>query len=134
MIKESNFLFEIENISKYKKKEEANNITLIITSTSFGDADRILGEVLLKEYLIALANLDFLPKNIILCNEGVILSQDFSKCFACLNELSKNDVEIHICKTSLKYFGVKSQLNAANIISMQKIIELQMAATKLIII
>ena len=103
--KENRFIAEIEGIFDRKILEEANNISFICTSLSIG-SDRQLGKVLLETYIYTLSELEFLPKNIILFNEAVLLTLPISDCCLYLKRLQDRGVEILVCDTSASYYDI----------------------------
>ena len=129
--KENRFIAEIEGIFDRKILEEANNISFICTSLSIG-SDRQLGKVLLETYIYTLSELEFLPKNIILFNEAVLLTLPISDCCLYLKRLQDRGVEILVCDTSSSYYDIVKKMQVGKLIGMKSIIEKQLGATKLV--
>lgn len=130
--KENCFITEIEAIFDRKHLEEVNNITFVCSSLSLGEGDKKLGRTLLETYIYTLSELEFVPKNIILINEAVLLSISLSECSLYLKRLQDRGVEILICDTSANYYGIAKKNVVGKLVNMKKIIEKQLAATKLI--
>ena len=129
--KENCFIAEIEGIFDRKILEEANNISFVCTSLAIG-SDRQLGKVLLETYIYTLSELEFLPKNIFLLNEAVLLTLPISDCCLYLKRLQDRGVEILICDTSANYYDIVRKMQVGKLIGMKTIIEKQLGATKLI--
>ena len=129
--KENCFIAEIEGIFDRKILEEANNISFVCTSLAIG-SDRQLGKVLLETYIYTLSELEFLPKNIFLLNEAVLLTLPISDCCLYLKRLQDRGVEILVCDTSANYYDVVKKMQVGKLIGMKAIIEKQLGATKLI--
>ena len=129
--KENCFIAEIEGIFDRKILEEANNISFVCTSLAIG-SDRQLGKVLLETYIYTLSELEFLPKNIFLLNEAVLLTLPISDCCLYLKRLQDRGVEILVCDTSTNYYDIVKKMQVGKLIGMKTIIEKQLGATKLI--
>ena len=129
--KENCFIAEIENIFDRKILEEANNIIFVCSSLSIGN-DRQLGKILLETYIYTLSELEFLPKNIILFNEAVLLTLPISDCCFYLKRLQDRGVEILVCDTSANYYDIVRKMQVGKLIGMKTIIEKQLRATKII--
>ena len=129
--KENCFIAEIEGIFDRKILEEANNISFVCTSLAIG-SDRQLGKVLLETYIYTLSELEFLPKNIFLLNEAVLLTLPISDCCLYLKRLQDRGVEILVCDTSANYYDIVKRMQVGKLIGMKSIIEKQLGATKLI--
>jgi len=129
--KENCFIVEIEDIFDRKILEEVNNISFICTSLSIGN-DRQVGKLLLETYIYTLSELEFLPKNVILVNEAVLLTLPVSDCYLYLKRLQDRGVEILVCDTSATYYGIVKKMQVGKLIGMKTIIEKQLKATKLI--
>ena len=129
--KENCFIAEIEGIFDKKILEEANNMSLVCPSLAIG-SDRQLGKVLLETYIYTLSELEFLPKNIFLLNEAVLLTLPISDCCLYLKRLQDRGVEILVCDTSANYYDIVKKMQVGKLIGMKTIIEKQLGATKLI--
>ena len=129
--KENCFIVEIEDIFDRKILEEVNNISFVCSSLSIGN-DRQVGKLLLETYIYTLSELEFLPKNVILVNEAVLLTLPVSDCYLYLKRLQDRGVEILVCDTSATYYGIVKKMQVGKLIGMKTIIEKQLKATKLI--
>ena len=115
--KENCFIAEIEGIFDRKILEEANNISIVCTSLAIG-SDRQLGKVLLETYIYTLSELEFLPKNIFLLNEAVLLTLPISDCCLYLKRLQDRGVEILVCDTSANYYDIVKKMQVGKLIGM----------------
>jgi len=78
---------------------------LLVTSDRIG-ADEELGGVLMRAMLNALAENDILPEKIILMNAGVKMTVLGSDTADALKTLEDRGVDVMVCGTCLKYYGL----------------------------
>ncbi|MDO4690475.1 MAG: hypothetical protein Q4A58_04185 [Fusobacterium sp.] len=129
-----NFIQELEGIFNVKNLEENNNIVFTFSSMNLGGVEKELGYLLMETYLHTLADLDFLPKTIILYNEAVLFAISSSKLNIYFRKLQSRGVEILLCSTSTRYYQIDSKINIGQLTSMKTILEKKMSATKLIVL
>ena len=144
MSKEMGYSYNIESsgeiyrivINKVKENvniiEESDNTVVVIDSQVMGSGDPKLGTILMKGFVYTLSEMDFLPKTILLYNEGVKLAIEGSESLNDLLVLETRGVEILSCGTCLNFYGVTEKLKAGTITNMYTIVEKQLRATKVI--
>jgi selenium metabolism protein YedF len=105
--------FEIECAAADSKI--IKNKILLISSDSLGRDDVVLGNLLVKVLLNALAENDSLPEKIVLMNAGVKLCCEGSESLGALNQIAGQGVELLVCGTCLKHFNLTEKLAAGRI-------------------
>lgn len=144
MSKEMGYAYNIQSsgeiyrivINKVKENvniiEESDNTVVVINSQFMGSGDPELGKILMKGFIYTLSEMDFLPKTILLYNEGVKLAIEGSESLNDLLVLETRGVEILSCGTCLNFYGITEKLKAGTITNMYTIAEKQLRATKVI--
>ncbi|HOX28642.1 MAG TPA: sulfurtransferase-like selenium metabolism protein YedF [bacterium] len=89
--------------------------TVMITAQSIGRGSDELGEVLMKLMLNTLAENEKLPDKLILMNDGVKLACEGSEVIGAMNDISARGVELLVCGTCLKHFGLMDSLRAGRV-------------------
>ncbi|WP_410208360.1 sulfurtransferase-like selenium metabolism protein YedF [Fusobacterium sp.] len=144
MSQEMGYAYNIENsgevfrivINKVKENvnlvEDHDNTVAVLSSQYMGDGDPELGKILMKGFIYTLTEMDFLPKTVLLYNEGVKLAVEGSESLNDLLTLETRGVEILSCGTCLNFYGITDKLKAGTITNMYTIAERQMKATKVV--
>lgn len=144
MSQEMGYAYNVENsgevfrivINKVKENvnlvEDHDNTVVVLSSQYMGDGDPELGKILMKGFIYTLTEMDFLPKTVLLYNEGVKLAVEGSESLNDLLTLETRGVEILSCGTCLNFYGITDKLKAGTITNMYTIAERQMKATKVV--
>ncbi|MBR8701246.1 hypothetical protein IX317_000694 [Fusobacterium sp. DD29] len=144
MSQEMGYAYDVESsgdtfrivINKVKETvglmEEHDNTVVVISSLHMGNGDPELGKILIKGFIYTLSEMDFLPKTILLYNEGVKLAVEGSESLNDLLTLEARGVEILSCGTCLNFYGLTDKLKAGTVTNMYTIAERQMKSTKVI--
>lgn len=144
MSQEMGYAYNVENsgevfrivINKVKENvnlvEDHDNTVVVLSSQYMGDRDPELGKILMKGFIYTLTEMDFLPKTVLLYNEGVKLAVEGSESLNDLLTLETRGVEILSCGTCLNFYGITDKLKAGTITNMYTIAERQMKATKVV--
>lgn len=144
MSQEMGYAYDVESsgdtfrivINKVKETvglmEEHDNTVVVISSLHMGNGDPELGKILIKGFIYTLSEMDFLPKTILLYNEGVKLAVEGSEILNDLLTLEARGVEILSCGTCLNFYGLTDKLKAGTVTNMYTIAERQMKSTKVI--
>ncbi|BDD12325.1 hypothetical protein FUAX_47570 (plasmid) [Fulvitalea axinellae] len=98
--------------------------TVVLKNDKMGHGDDALGEILIKGYINALAEIDKLPEAIVLYNAGVLLARKDSGASEGLAELSQKGVDIILCGACVDYYEIKSDIACGRISNMYVIAEL----------
>lgn len=101
-------------------------------SDQMGQGDEEFGQILLKNFLATLLELDPLPDCILFVNSGVRLVCTGSEALEALNQLACRGVDIASCGLCLEYYHLKDQLKVGRVTNMLEIAEAQMQAGQLI--
>ncbi|OAA82825.1 sulfurtransferase-like selenium metabolism protein YedF [Clostridium ljungdahlii] len=107
-------------------------LTIVISNNKLGLGDDKLGTTLMKSYLYALSESEYLPTNLIFLNGGVKLTVEGSDCIDNLKVLDKKGVSIYSCGTCLDFYGVKEKLSVGEITNMYDIVEKMNSSDKTI--
>ena len=83
---------------------------VFITSNRIGHSNDELGDVLMKNFLYALARNAERPKAVMLMNEGVRLACTDSGSLDDLRLLAENGVAVKSCGTCLDFYGLTEAL------------------------
>ena len=101
---------------------------ILIASDSLGSGSDELGRLLMKNFIIALLELQDLPDKILFVNSGVLLTTEGSELLEPLGKLSDAGVEILSCGVCLDYYGIKEKLCAGLVTNMYTIAESLLSA------
>ncbi len=96
---------------------------VVISSETMGQGDDILGKILMKGFLYALAGQDEIPETLLMYNGGVKLACEGSESLEDLKQLEAMGVEILACGTCLNHYGLTKQLAVGNVTNMYEIVE-----------
>ena len=107
-------------------------MTIIISSDTFGNGPKELGEMLLKNYIYTLTELKPLPKSIIFLNSGAFMTSIDSNALEDLRSLEARGVHILTCGSCIDYFKLKDKLAVGQITNMYKIAEEMAKADNLV--
>ncbi len=105
---------------------------LLVASSTLGQGDDELGDVLMRTFIHTLGESDIKPHKIIFMNSGVKLVAQGSEVIDDLRALEKESVEILACGTCLGHFGLKDAVEVGRISNMYEITMALMKATKVI--
>lgn len=108
-----------ENTSRSSSVKKA----ILITKNVMGGSDDELGEILIKSFLGTLTQIDNIPARVALMNEGVKLALKGTSSCEHLQELEKLGVEILVCGTCTKHFGITDKVGTGVISNMFDITE-----------
>jgi selenium metabolism protein YedF len=101
-------------------------------SDRMGQGDDEFGQILLKNFLVTLLELDPLPDLILFVNSGVKLACVGSGALEALDQLACRGVDIASCGLCLDYYHLKEQLKVGRVTNMLEMAEAQMQAGRLI--
>lgn len=111
---------------------QKSDTVVVIASSKMGEGDEVLGTLLMKSFLYALANQDSVPSAILFYNSGVKLCVLGSECLEDLHELENAGSRIMACGTCLNHYNLTDKLAIGSIANMYTIVEEQMKAGKVI--
>lgn len=110
----------------------SGQIVLAVSSDGMGRGDDELGQVLLRNHLHVLAELNPRPDVLIFYNAGVKLAVKGSPALEDLKTLAGQGVQILLCGTCLNHFGLKDKVAVGEISNMYAISETMLNAAKVI--
>lgn len=109
--------------------EGGGDCAFMITSDRIGACSDGLGEVLMKSWLGTVKSRSPLPKAVALMNDGVKLALPGSAADA-LREMEEAGVDILVCGTCTKHFGITDDITVGRISNMFEITEAVYGAHK----
>lgn len=143
--KNNNFTTKIEqkeDLFYLTIKKDANNceisqtnqkkFTIVISNNKLGLGNDELGTTLMKSYLYALSESNYLPTNLIFLNAGVKLTTEGSDCIDNLKVLDKKGVKIYSCGTCLNFYDLTEKLCVGQISNMYDLVEKMNSSDKTI--
>lgn len=105
---------------------------IVLSSSTMGRGDDVLGATLMKNFLYALTESDELPSLMLLYNSGVKLASENPDTIADLKKLESRGVKVMACGLCLNYFGLTDKLQAGSVTNMYTIVQTKLTAKKLI--
>ena len=135
-----NFRLTLTPATEQKRQQQPEEVAIKSTgdtvvfcgSDQMGQGDVEFGQILLKNFLATLLELDPLPDCILLVNSGVKLVCTGSDALETLNQLACRGVDIASCGLCLEYYHLKDRLKVGRVTNMLEIAEAQMQAGQLI--
>lgn len=107
--------------------------TLVVISSEFvGSGDDVLGAVLMKSFIYALAQQEELPSCILFYNGGAKLTTEESPMLEDLRSMASQGVEILTCGTCLNHYGIADKLKIGGITNMYTIVEKMSQADRIV--
>ncbi len=101
-------------------------------SDRMGDGAEEFGQLLLKNFLTTLLEMDPLPDNILFVNSGINLTTTGSDMIEVLEKLVQRGVDIASCGLCLDYYNKKEDLLVGRTTNMYEMAELQCQATRVV--
>lgn len=96
---------------------------VVLSSNCMGQGDDVLGRLLMKGFVYAIAGQDTLPDTVLMYNSGAFLSCEGSDSVEDLRGLEAQGVEILTCGTCLNHYGLADQLKVGEVTNMYVIVE-----------
>lgn len=115
--------------SKAPRKKET---VIVFRSDQMGVGEATLGHILIQALLKTLPSLDQKPGRLIFYNRGVYLTVEGSEVLPALKELAASGTEILVCGTCLDYYHLKDKLAVGHVSNMFSILDILLAADKVI--
>ena len=102
-------------------------------SDRMGDGNDGFGRVLMKNFLMALLEMDPLPSHILFVNSGINLTTEEGEILDALQKLSARGVDLASCGLCLDFYHRKDQLKIGRVTNMYEMVELQNLAARVIV-
>ena len=100
------------------------NKVVLLSTDSWGKGDEELGKTILETYFSILKQEKELPAAIFCMHRGVLALTDDSLISLHLKEIQNKGVPVLACKTCVDYYVVTEQLEAGEVSTMKRFIEL----------
>jgi len=110
----------------------AQDYTIVLKNNKMGLGNDDLGEILLKGFFNAIAEVNPLPKRMIFYNNGATLVTKTSPFAESIKKLHEKGVDIIICGACVDFFGIKNDIAVGTISNMYAICELLAKTEKVI--
>jgi selenium metabolism protein YedF len=129
IVEEKDNLYFIK-ITKDKSKavfvpiSENKKFTLLVSTDKLGLGDDKLGDILMKSYVYALSEADYIPNDILFINGGVKLTTSDSPVLESLQKLVSRGANILVCGVCLDFYNIKDKLSVGEISNMYTIVQL----------
>ncbi|MDD2557929.1 MAG: sulfurtransferase-like selenium metabolism protein YedF [Desulfuromonadaceae bacterium] len=120
-----------ENQPTVAPTQNPGNI-VYIASNCMGKGSDELGEILMRNFVFTLCEVEPLPKAILFVNSAVKLTCTDSQVLEPLQHLEQQGVKLASCGLCLEYFELKGQLKVGEVSNMLDIIEAMTAAGKIV--
>ncbi len=102
-------------------------------SDRMGQGDDSFGRVLMKNFLMALLEMDPLPSHILFVNSGINLTTEEGEPLDALVKLKERGVDLASCGLCLDFYNRKESLKVGRITNMYEMVELQSQAARVIV-
>ena len=96
---------------------------LMITSSTLGEGDQELGNLLMRSFIFTLKDTGSLPSQMMFLNSGVYLTTEGSPVLEELQNLEEDGVKIVSCGTCLDYYNLKDKLRVGEVTNMYDTVE-----------
>ena len=104
----------------------------IVSADTFGRGSDQLGTTLMANFLRKLWAAPEKPAAILFYNSGVKLLATDAPALDALDGLVKAGVDLVACGTCVSFFGLRDTLRAGRVSDMQEIVQMMMAADKVV--
>jgi selenium metabolism protein YedF len=104
----------------------------LITSDVMGRGDDELGQLLMKNYLFTLAEMDQVPDKMLLVNSAVKLACEVSDTLEALEQIACMGVDIASCGLCLDFYNLKEKLQVGRTTNMLEVAESLQTAGRII--
>jgi sulfur relay (sulfurtransferase) complex TusBCD TusD component (DsrE family) len=101
-----------------------NKKVILLNTDSWGKGDEELGKTILETYFAILKQAEELPAAVFCMHRGVLALTDESLISLHLKEIQDKGVPVLACKTCVDYYGVAEKLEAGEVSTMKRFIEL----------
>jgi len=105
---------------------------LFVSSDQMGQGDPELGTILLRNFLITLAEASVRPDTILFVNAGVKLVVEGAETVEALNALACDGVDIAACGLCLEFYGLKEKRVVGRVSNMLETVETLHTAGRII--
>lgn len=113
----------------------SNSYVVALSSDTIGStegSDAVLGGVLLQGLLETLKAIEPMPTHLILYSRAVLLAMEDAPTLPSLQAIAQRGIAIMLCGTCVDHFDKKSAVRVGEIANMLKLLEIQLAAGKVL--
>lgn len=111
---------------------KAGPYVVVLADNRMGRGDDSLGDILIRAFMDTLMMIKPLPTTVVCYNAGVKLAAQGSAVLEDLQQLGKAGVNILVCGTCLKHFGIVEQLGVGRVSNMYEILETLAGASRIV--
>ncbi len=104
----------------------------LVTSDTMGSGDDELGQLLMKNYLFTLAEMDVVPDKMLLVNAAVKLACAGSDAIEALDKIACMGVDIAACGLCLEFYQLEKKLKVGRTTNMLEVAESLQTAGRII--
>ncbi len=115
-----------------RKPKPLADVAIILTRDRWGTDDPGLGEVLVKNLLVSLAENSQKPKFLFLLNSAVKLAVSTSGALESLQSLEAMGAKVHVNKASLDHYQLEGELRVGEVTSMMEMLDTCFSIDKVI--
>jgi selenium metabolism protein YedF len=102
------------------------------SSDKMGDGDEELGHLLMNNFIMAIKDLDVLPRKMVFYNKGVTLGAVGSPVADQLKEIEKMGVTLLFCATCVDFYSLNEKIKIGTLSNMFEIAQVMSSATHII--
>jgi selenium metabolism protein YedF len=107
------------------------DFVVALSSDTIG-SDEALGRKLVQSLLTTLKAIEPLPTHLILYSRGVLLAMEGAATLPDLQAIAQRGVAIRLCGTCVDHYDMKQAVRVGEIANMLTLVELQLAASKVL--
>jgi selenium metabolism protein YedF len=115
-------------------RQSGSKTTLLVTSSTLGKGDDVLGEALLKAFVSTLAETGTFEGTVALMNSGVKLALAENSVSESLRLLEDKGCPVLVCGTCTDHYGITEHVSVGTISNMFEITEALLSADKTVTI
>lgn len=105
---------------------------IAFSSDKMGDGDEELGHLLMNNFIMAIKDLDVLPRKMVFYNKGVTLGAVGSPVADQLKEIEKMGVTLLFCATCVDFYSLNEKIKIGTLSNMFEIAQVMSSATNII--
>lgn len=102
------------------------------SSDKMGDGNEDLGHLLMNNFIMAIKDLDVLPRKMVFYNKGVTLGAVGSPVADQLKEIEKMGVTLLFCATCVDFYSLNEKIKIGTLSNMFEIVQVMSSATNII--
>jgi len=108
------------------------NFIIAFTSDKMGEGEDELGHLLMSNFIMAIKDLDILPREMVFYNRGVTLGSDYSPVIDHLRDIEKMGVTMLLCATCARYYSIEEKIKIGTLSNMFEIVRVMSVAGNIV--